>query len=94
MWLNRGKNTSGNWLGFAVAAPGLLPTINATVASPITAVTLADVNHDGLLDLIVATGGATGTTGVYLNQGRPATALTGALLPGVGHRPGHLDGRL
>jgi hypothetical protein len=80
LWLNRGKDASGRWLGFAPASSDLLPTISGTATAPITSVALADINHDGLLDLIVATGGTTATTSVYLNQGRPSTGLTGALL--------------
>ena len=41
------------------------------------------MNNDALPDLIVSTGGATGTTSVYLNEGKPATTLTAALLSGA-----------
>ena len=81
LWLNAGKDSSGNWLGFTLApsgANGLVPATNG-----VTAVSLTDVNNDGLPDLIVSTGGSLGTTSVYLNLGKPSTTLTAALLSGT-----------
>ena len=81
LWLNAGKDSSGNWQGFTLAPSGqggLLPT-----TSSVTAVSLTDVNNDGLPDLIASTGGANGTTSIYLNEGKPSTTLTAALVSGA-----------
>ncbi len=43
----------------------------------VTAVALVDVNNDGLPDLIVATGGSTGQTQVFLNQGSSSGTWSG-----------------
>ena len=66
LWLNAGKDSSGNWLGFTQAPSGTNGLFTATTG--VTAVSLTDVNNDGLPDLIVSTGGSGGTTSIYLNR--------------------------
>ena len=77
LYLNKGKDSSGNWAGFGTG------TVIGTGTAATTAVALADVNHDGLPDLIFSTGGSGGQTSIYLNLGRPTTTLTQALLSGA-----------
>ena len=81
LWLNAGKDSGGNWLGFTQAPSGTNGLFTATTG--VTAVSLTDVNNDGLPDLIVSTGGSGGTTSIYLNLGKPSTTLTAALLSGT-----------
>ena len=80
VWLNRGKDTAGHWLGFAAALSGASRPPACRRLPRSARSRLADVNHDTLPDLIVSTAGVTGQTAIFLNQGRPSTSLTGALL--------------